>query len=704
MSKDTNFCAEIQGLSPEHLRMLREGSSISGEVIAARGYRTITDVNELEQLGFSRDQCRVPGLLLPVHCTDGGNSLYVYRPDNPRESWSGKGKDYKHKVIKYEIPKGVSVRLDCPSVCQPLLANPQIPLWITEGQKKADALASHKQCVIDLLGVWNFKGHNAFGGITLLSDFDYIAWDGRDVRIVFDSDVMTKPQVHQALERLKEHLQRKGAQIGVVYLPKSENGKNGVDDYLASGHNIDDLLALLEAPRPLPQPAAPMVELLDIAPAALRRPLAMINGRAYAAIWPHVQITRTEKVQKDGTIVRLDPPTVKSERRLFVVCDDGKIFGDANGCESFAALGIEVCLPEIPCNDKLWSTVGFKSYRAGKRPDACDVFTRIGAIINRFIDFDHSLASQETMCEMMGCYILSTWFLEAFNVVGYLWPNGDKGSGKTHLLTIVAELSYLGQVILAGGSYASLRDLADYGATLAFDDAEGLADVKRTDPDKRALLLAGNRRGSVISVKEMGPDELWPFDKRQLLDNLWALALHSLPELPKYDQLVSQHAALSGRNLEPWRALLAVAFFLQDQGIDGLFERLNQLSVSYQRERTDLETNDLTILTIRALCQCANDANCANHEETLLSWTFETDEFAKVAAKLAADLEIDLGLDLNLDSDLRKLKQRLGHVLRRFRLQKSPRIGGKGCRKWRITKDDLERLKISYNISDHTTL
>lgn len=348
-----------------------------------------------------------------------------------------------------------------------------------------------------------------YGGTALLADWDYIALNGRNVRIVFDSDVMTKPQVHQALERLKEHLQRKGAHVGVVYLPRSENGKNGVDDYLARGHTVGDLLALIEVSRPLPQPAAPMVELLDIAPAALRRPLALINGHAYAAIWPYVKVTQTEKLQKDGKIVRFDPPIVKSERRLFVVRNDGKIFGDGSGCELITPLGLEVYLPEIPPNDKLWSTAGIKSYQTGKRPDACDVFTRIGAIINRFIDFDRSLTSQETMSEMIACYVRSTWFLEAFNVVGYLWPNGDKGSGKTHLLTILAELSYLGQVILAGGSYASLRDLSDYGATLAFDDAEGLSDARRTDPDKRALLLAGNRRGSTVSVKEMSPDKNW---------------------------------------------------------------------------------------------------------------------------------------------------------------------------------------------------
>ena len=71
-------------LSPEHLAMLRDGSSISDEKIKARGYRTITEAKELMQLGFTRSQCRVPGLLLPLWATDGQNSLYVYRPDNPR--------------------------------------------------------------------------------------------------------------------------------------------------------------------------------------------------------------------------------------------------------------------------------------------------------------------------------------------------------------------------------------------------------------------------------------------------------------------------------------------------------------------------------------------------------------------------------------------------------------------------------------------
>ena len=38
-----------------------------------------------------------------------------------------------------------------------------------------------------------------------------------------------------------------------------------MDDYLAAGHSVADLNALVEAPRPEPRAAPPVVELLDAA-------------------------------------------------------------------------------------------------------------------------------------------------------------------------------------------------------------------------------------------------------------------------------------------------------------------------------------------------------------------------------------------------------------------------------------------------------
>ncbi len=225
----------------DHFAQLHEQSGIAPEVITERGYFSATSPHTLRALGFSHAQARLhPALVLPVCGPEGSNGLYTMRPDVPRL-------DVKGKPRKYELPPKAGVRLDCPPRCRALLSNPTVELWITEGQKKADALASHGFCAVALLGVWGFKGRNDLGGVTLLADFDYIAWNGRQVRIVFDNDVMRKAPVQAALARLIAHLERKGAAVRAVYLPASDQ-KIGVDDYLRT-HTAAELCALATAPR-----------------------------------------------------------------------------------------------------------------------------------------------------------------------------------------------------------------------------------------------------------------------------------------------------------------------------------------------------------------------------------------------------------------------------------------------------------------------
>lgn len=223
-------------LSSQHRQMLELDSGILPEVIAARGYRTVTAA-EARKFGFTGQQAR-DGLLLPVHTTDGQVGLYVLRPDNPRVVEDKRHKkdpltgDRPQKVIKYEWPKGVGPRVDCPPTCYPQLKDPQIPLWITEGQKKGDALASWGLCAIDLPnGVWGWKSKQ--DGI--LADLDTIVWAEREVFVVFDSDVITKETVAQALARLTKILSRRGAKVTPVPLPQQGDGKLGVDDFRARG-------------------------------------------------------------------------------------------------------------------------------------------------------------------------------------------------------------------------------------------------------------------------------------------------------------------------------------------------------------------------------------------------------------------------------------------------------------------------------------
>jgi hypothetical protein len=553
----------------------------------------------------------------------------------------------------------------------------------------------------------------------------------------------------------------KGNSALAVHLPSGAyKCKNGCDNA-----KILAALGLPEKPDGVEQqvqPAPPKVELLETMPAIVDKPLRLIDGHAYAGTWLHRRITITEELDEDGRIVKHDPPITRTQLRSFIVRDDGAVFG--GGLLPIDTLGLEVRLKEMPPTDRLWSATGVKAFADGHRSDPLEVFERIVDVVSKFIDFDSSLADQRTMAELIASYILATWFLDAFNVIGFLWSSGHRGSGKTQLLVVIAELSYLGMVILAGGSYASLRDMADYGATLCFDDAENIANVKQTDPDKRALLLAGNRRGSTVTVKEPGPNRTWvtrhirtfcprtfsaialpdavlasraiitplirttdrdkanadpmdyaawPHDRQKLLDDLWATGLAHLAELPAFEAAVNEKANLLGRNLEPWRGLLATALWLDsrdaggklkrvervkdESGVEteaalGLYERLDRLSVRYQTERQEMESGDLTSLVIRALCHCAVSAESAVKEgETKKEWILTTEQVRQAVVVVARDSESDINTE-------RVTGRSVGRILGKMRLRQEPRPGGKGSRKWRVTMADLERWTHSYHL------
>lgn len=226
-------CLEVPELIESHFQHLHQGSGISIDVISERGYRSALNPKMLAEAGFSKSQCRPPGILIPLWGVDGEKTGYTYRPDNPRMN-------RKDKPLKYENPKGSSLRLDCPPRCQIMLGDPSVDLYITEGVKKGDALASQGVSALVLSGVWGFKAKNQRSGVTLLVDWDHIALNGRKVYVVFDSDVISKSSVHQALQRLTEHLRRRKAEVFHIFLPPNNYGKTGVDDYLLE-HSVEDL-------------------------------------------------------------------------------------------------------------------------------------------------------------------------------------------------------------------------------------------------------------------------------------------------------------------------------------------------------------------------------------------------------------------------------------------------------------------------------
>lgn len=162
-------------LLPQHDALIK-ASAIDPDVAAERGYSSATTRAALKRLGFSDFQCNAPALVVPVFSVVGDLTTHQIRPDKPRF-------DSRGKVVKYETPRHTRMALDIPRRCRSRgwLATPECPLIITEGARKADAAVSRGFCCIAVLGVWNWRGTNADGGLVALADWELIALKGRAI-------------------------------------------------------------------------------------------------------------------------------------------------------------------------------------------------------------------------------------------------------------------------------------------------------------------------------------------------------------------------------------------------------------------------------------------------------------------------------------------------------------------------------------------
>jgi Domain of unknown function (DUF3854) len=268
-SSQTTSAAQSSRIAPRHLAMLA-ASGITPEHAERRGYETVNDTRKLAERGITFPRAvteRGAGLLVPMLDKRGSTWGYQFRPENPRER-SG-------KTVKYETPPKQRNGFDIPPGVGPQLDDPTIPLFITEGVKKADCATAHGLAAIALPGVWSWRGTNPSGGKTAVADFNDVAWNGREVILAFDGDVARKESVQKALRALADFVGTKGARVKFLHLPDTDE-KTGLDDYLMGGHTVDDVWSLVKSslpptssvtadpqePEPAPEPAVEPVPLI----------------------------------------------------------------------------------------------------------------------------------------------------------------------------------------------------------------------------------------------------------------------------------------------------------------------------------------------------------------------------------------------------------------------------------------------------------
>ena len=176
-------------LQEHHLADLKS-SGLSDETIQAAPCYSAQEPTTRELLGFGVG----PGLVFEFPGTENskGVPFVQVKPDTRPEWMNG---------AKYISPKDSGCHVYVPPILPAdRLENPRVPLYITEGCKKALKACQEGLTCIALAGVDAWKDRRT-GKSAPIPDLDKIAWRDHKVYVVYDSDLATKPGVRREAAR-----------------------------------------------------------------------------------------------------------------------------------------------------------------------------------------------------------------------------------------------------------------------------------------------------------------------------------------------------------------------------------------------------------------------------------------------------------------------------------------------------------------------
>lgn len=251
-------------MTPDTLEDLRR-SGLTEETIKSAGIR---DGSDDEVAVLLREKFKVSGFVLPYFGLD-RKQLKFYRV-KVLTSLNG------HHPPKYLQPKASGNHLYIPPALHAIdpdwVRNTDLPLFITEGEKKALAAVQAGLPTVAVGGVFSWRTHihqldrglvrvedKASSRIVhlddrgekayrteVVSELGEIEWKDRDVFLIFDSDAESNPEVQRASFELSNWLDEHGARTFQISLadriPDSVLRRNGFNPNAKVG--LDDALAL----------------------------------------------------------------------------------------------------------------------------------------------------------------------------------------------------------------------------------------------------------------------------------------------------------------------------------------------------------------------------------------------------------------------------------------------------------------------------
>jgi len=317
-----------------------------------------------------------------------------------------------------------------------------------------------------------------------------------------------------------------------------------------------------------------------------------------------------------------------------------------------------------------WSSASRAAWMRGEvAPAPAAVFRSLCDQIAKFVEFPVESTVDQTAT--VAVWVLLTYAYPAWHAVAYLHMTGATGSGKTQILEVLERLVFrpFNSSSLTGP--ALFRTLDDRGGTLLFDEAEGLSVRDTATGDLVRILLAGYKRGHPATRLRGDPDGNWiteefdvygpkalagiatlppalssrcirismiraapgsprlrrrldenPLEWMRLRDDLHVVALEYGTEWVGLSAAQPRVPNLSGRELELWGPLFAIASWLEQQGVEGLLGVIQHHATTVIAEARDdctPEVDRLVLLDVADAVAAGRPITCKAVLENLRS-------------------------------------------------------------------------------------
>jgi hypothetical protein len=352
-------------------------------------------------------------------------------------------------------------------------------MCIIEGEVKALALAQAGFPTVALGGVWNFRSKDLPEGV-MIPDLEAVPWAGRIVYLVPDSDVWMNEQVRGAVYRLARLLETRGTTVMVVKLPILDGqGKTGGDDYLmgkgaAAFRRLAEKAVTLGHPafKPWREQEKSKAKHAEKSPGPL--PPELAGRRIHPALHFDPDGFAAVSVLDGGTW-----RTITSERKEYPT--EALLEGLTPKPSEYPALG------------ERWPTPNRAAFvnGEGSAPSWAAAASLGLELFRDYVEID-----SDSSYAMLALWTLGTYSFPIFPSYPRVNCHGEKGSGKSKALKLMAVLGHNGLWRTAPTPATLFRLIESLRPTLCLDELEHMDRDDRGDI--AAILNAGYQAGGAV--------------------------------------------------------------------------------------------------------------------------------------------------------------------------------------------------------------